>query len=79
MEYDGIKLDKISPRYIFKWLLKSNYINDIELWLKMTDDSNLMSRTYNSEIFDQVLLNIRNDYFSQLDSLNMYFMEEKFK
>ena len=79
MEYDGIKLDKIAPKLIFKQAFQSKYINDVEIWLRMADDRNRMSHTYNYEAFDQVLANIRNEYFSRLDALNGYFIEEILK
>ncbi len=77
MEYDGIKLDKIAPKIIFKQAFQSKYIDDVEIWLRMADDRNRMSHTYDYAAFDRVLTNIRNDYFSRLDELNDYLIAEQ--
>ena len=79
MEYDGLLIDKVSPKFIFKLAYQSKYITDIELWLNMTNDKNLMSHTYNFETFDKVLKSIQQDYFRLLSDLYIYFLEEQLK
>ena len=43
MEFDGIILDKISPKMVLKEAFKTKYIDNIEFWLEMIDDRNLFS------------------------------------
>ena len=74
---DGLIIDRISPKYVFKLAYQSKYINDIDLWLKMTNDRNLMSHTYDFSTFDEVLKRLQNDYFPLLEELYLYFIEEQ--
>jgi hypothetical protein len=47
MQDDGIIIDKISPKYVIKQAYSSKYIDDVDIWLSMINDRNLMSHTYN--------------------------------
>lgn len=69
MEFDGIVLDKISPKFILKTAYNSKYIDNINIWLGMVSDRNLMSHTYDKTRFEKVLENISNDYLLELENL----------
>lgn len=69
MEYDGLTITRVSPKPLLKQAYQSKYINNIELWLKMANDRNLMSHTYNFNSFDQVLKNVQQDYYPLLEAL----------
>lgn len=77
MEYDGLRIEKTSPKYVFKLAYQSKYITDIDLWLAMINDKNLMSHTYNFETFDKVLLSLQKDYYPLFNNLYIYFIEEQ--
>ena len=74
---DGLFIDKISPKFVFKLAFQSRYINNIDLWIKMTNDRNLMSHTYDFSNFDKVLSCLQKEYFPILEDLYNYFIEEK--
>lgn len=76
---DGLVIDKISPKYVFKTAYQSKYINDIEIWLEMVNDRNLMSHTYDFAKFDEVLLRLKNRYYPLLDGLFEFFIEEQLR
>ena len=69
MEYDGILIKQISPRYVLKLAYQRKYIDQIEIWLKMFGDRNLTSHTYNHAIFDKVLPSLQTEYFPLLGDL----------
>lgn len=66
---DGLQLEKISPKYVFKFAYQHKYLDSIELWIEMTNDRNLMSHTYDFATFDMVIVKLKNDYFPLLDKL----------
>lgn len=69
MEYDGLVLDKISPKYVFKAAYQNKYIDNVEVWLNMANDRNLMSHTYNFETFNTILKSVKEHYFSAINAL----------
>jgi nucleotidyltransferase substrate binding protein (TIGR01987 family) len=77
MQEDGLSFDKISPKFVFKLAFQSKYIDEIDLWIKMTNDRNLMSHTYDLSTFDVVLNKLQQDYFPLLKKLYLYFSEEQ--
>ena len=66
MEADGLRLDRISPKVVIKQAYASRYIENIETWLQMINDRNLMSHTYDSLKFESVLKTIVSDYLPLL-------------
>ena len=77
MEHDGIAIKQISPRHVFKLAHQSKYIEKIEIWLKMTNDRNLMSHTYDLATFDKVLESLKNDYYPLLNDFYISLIEER--
>ena len=76
---DGLTIETISPKYVFKLAFQSKYIDDIKLWLEMINDRNLMSHTYDFSTFDNVLKKLQNEYFPLLRKLYLYFTNEEEK
>lgn len=72
---DGLLIDKISPKFVFKLAFQSKYIENIDLWIAMTNDRNLMSHTYDFSTFDTVLAKLQNEYYPLLNKLHTYFIE----
>jgi nucleotidyltransferase substrate binding protein (TIGR01987 family) len=50
MQDDGIIIDRISPKYVIKQAYSSKYIDNVDIWLSMINDRNLMSHTYNFKL-----------------------------
>lgn len=69
MEFDGLFLERISPRMVVKEAYKSKYIDDIETWLKMIDDRTQLSHTYDLEVFEKVIPDIQQKYTPLLSAL----------
>lgn len=76
MEYDGISLDRISPKNVIRQAYASRYIADAEPWLKMIGDRNLMSHTYDFAKFEAVIERIDALYLPILNDLYMQLLSE---
>lgn len=72
MVEDGLTIEKISPKYVFKAAFQSRYIDDVEIWIEMANDRNLMSHTYDFSDFDRVLLKLKTVYHPHLTRLYRY-------
>ena len=75
MEYDGLILDKISPKMVLKEAYKNKYIDNIELWLEMINDRNLLSHTYDFQVFEDVIPDIQLKYTPLLSELYISLIE----
>lgn len=69
MEFDGLILNKISPRMVLKEAFKNKYVDDIELWLEMINDRNLLSHTYDSDVIMEIVPDIQKKYTPLLSAL----------
>jgi len=69
MEYDGMILDKISPKMVLKEAYKAKYIDQIELWVSMINDRNLLSHTYDALVFEHIIPDIQKLYTPLLSDL----------
>ncbi len=67
MEYDGIVLDRISPKGVVRQAYAAKYITDVDTWFKMIGDRNLMSHTYDFAKFEAVIDTIGEKYLPMLD------------
>ena len=76
MEYDGIIIEQISPRHVIKQAYASKYISDVDIWLKMSGDRNLMSHTYDIKTFNDVTTTIQKNYLPLLNNLHVKFLKE---
>lgn len=77
MEYDGIIFEKISPRFVIRDAFQYKYIDNVEVWMKMIEDRNLMSHTYNFNTFETVLLEVKKSYYNVLDKLYLSLLERR--
>ena len=76
MEYDGLILEKISPKYVIKQAYAAKYINEPEIWLKMIGDRNLMSHTYDFAKFEIVIKSIAQYYLPLLNEFYISMLTE---
>ncbi|MGV6808768.1 MAG: nucleotidyltransferase substrate binding protein [bacterium] len=76
MEYDGITLDRISPKSVIRQAFTSKYIDAAEPWIKMVGDRNLMSHTYNLAKFEAVIERIDALYLPILNELYLQLLSD---
>ena len=68
--------ERISPKYVFKDAYKSKYIDDIDVWIEMTNNRTLMSHTYDSLKLSEILKNIKEAFYSEMLKMYNYFKTE---
>lgn len=69
MESDGLILDRISPKVVVKEAFQAKYIDQIDVWLEMINDRNLLSHSYDLETFESVIPDIQSVYTPLLATL----------
>lgn len=69
MEFDGLILDQISPKVVIKVAFQAKYIDQIDIWLEMINDRNLLSHSYDLETFESVIPDIKKIYVPLLKDL----------
>ncbi|MEB2781456.1 nucleotidyltransferase substrate binding protein [Algoriphagus sp. C2-6-M1] len=70
MESDGLVLHQISPKMVVKEAFKAKYIDQIEIWLDMINDRNLLSHTYDFTVMEEVIPDIQKRYSPALSALH---------
>lgn len=76
MEYDGIELERISPKAVVRQAFQAKYINQPEVWLRMIGDRNLMSHTYDFKKFEAVIISIQQEYLPMLDDWHLSLLQD---
>ena len=69
MEFDGLILDQISPKVVIKVAFQAKFIDQIDIWLEMINDRNLLSHSYDLETFESVIPDIKKIYAPLLKDL----------
>lgn len=67
LESEGI--DAKTPRDVLKQAFRAGILADGRTWMKMLDDRNMMSHTYDDTESRKVERLIRNNYFPQIKAL----------
>ena len=76
MEFDGLKVAKASPKPVLKFAYQSGYIEDIDIWLEMVDDRNLLAHTYSFKALGEILQRLQAKYHASISALYDSFMAE---
>ncbi len=76
MEYEGQLIDPVTPRNVIKTAYAARVIPDGDIWIDMLNHRNLLSHTYDSEIFENVTTAINKQYFPVLHNLHKWFIEK---
>jgi nucleotidyltransferase substrate binding protein (TIGR01987 family) len=65
------------PKDVIKKSFRSDLIEDGEIWMEMLEKRNLLSHTYEEQIFNQVLTEITGTYFEQISKLYNFLKNEQ--
>jgi nucleotidyltransferase substrate binding protein (TIGR01987 family) len=57
------------PKDVIKKAFRADLIDDGETWMEMLEKRNLLSHTYEEQIFNEVLAEITGPYFIQINKL----------
>ena len=74
LEQDGIVVKPATPRNVIKEAFAASLIDDGQVWIDMMLHRNLLSHTYNSKTFDEVLKVVSERYFEAFDQLHEFFI-----
>lgn len=66
---NGIILDMISPKSVFKSAYAVGYIENEDIWIGILEDRNLMSHVYDEETSDRIADDICNRYAKAFGNL----------
>ena len=69
MEDDGIVLQQLSPKGILRQAWQAKYLDEIEPWISMINDRNLLSHTYDAHLLVSVLPALKQTYLPLLRKL----------
>ena len=69
MEYDGVVMESVMPRNIFRQATSSGLVLNGQVWEAMIEDRNKMSHRFDCDLFEGVLANVRNSYLPAFDNL----------
>ena len=72
---EGVE-EAITPKSTVRAAFKVGIIKNIDIWIKMLDDRNLTSHTYNQLIADEIYERIVDEYFIELRN-NFDFLKNK--
>jgi hypothetical protein len=64
-------LTQISPKIFAKEAFIAKYIDQIEIWLDMINDRNVLSHTYDFTVMEEVIPDIQKRYSPALSALFM--------
>jgi len=71
--------DVVGPKPVIEQSFQDGYILDGKGWMRMHLSRNQTSHTYDEETAKEIIINIRNEYFSLLKDLQTRLEEERQK
>ena len=75
--YSGVAFDQITPRSVIKQAFAAKIIKDGQTWIDMLEQRNLMSHTYDREVFDVVFGSISQRYVIALEQVFTWLKEKQ--
>lgn len=67
--HSGFRFDQITPRSVIKQAFAAKIIQDGQIWINMLEQRNLMSHTYDKQIFETVFAAISGQYLVALEQV----------
>jgi len=65
------------PKDVIKKAFQADLIDDGEIWMEMLEKRNLLSHTYEEQIFHEVLKSITGPYYEQISKLYNFLHDEQ--
>jgi len=79
LEDGGVEIVPLTPRQVIKESYAARVIEDGQVWINMLDQRNLLSHTYDHEVFVDAVIAISSVYLSVLKELEHFFDKEGLK
>jgi nucleotidyltransferase substrate binding protein (TIGR01987 family) len=74
LEESGVIVNPVTPRNVIKEAFTAKLLEDAQVWIDMMLHRNLLSHTYDSKVFEEVLRTVAERYFSAFDRLHEFFL-----
>jgi nucleotidyltransferase substrate binding protein (TIGR01987 family) len=74
LEASGVVIQPVTPRQVIKEGFAAKIISDGQVWIKMLDNRNLLSHTYDSGVFEQAVKAIGDHYLPAMGELHSFFV-----
>jgi nucleotidyltransferase substrate binding protein (TIGR01987 family) len=75
LEYKGITFDTITPATVIKSAIAANLIQNGEIWMNALDSRNKMSHTYDFKKFELIIVDIKKNYFPEIENMYLKMLE----
>ncbi len=79
LEESGVVITPLTPRQVIKEAFAAKVIADGQVWINMLDHRNLLSHTYDQEVFSKTVDAIESSYLPAMESLHTFFANEVVK
>jgi nucleotidyltransferase substrate binding protein (TIGR01987 family) len=76
LEEGGLVISPVTPRQVIKEAVAAKVLPDGGVWIKMLDNRNLLSHTYDGSVFEQAVTAIAGLYLSAMKKLHAFFLEK---
>ena len=73
LEASGLVISPVTPRQVIKEAFAAKVIADGTVWIKMLDNRNLLSHTYDGLVFEEAAKAIAETYLPAIATLHEYF------
>ena len=74
LEANGIVVNPVTPRIVIKEAFAAKLLDDAQVWIDMMLHRNLLSHTYDSSVFEEVLHVVADRYFASFAHLHEFFL-----
>ncbi len=74
LEENGIVVNPVTPRIVIKEAFAAKLLDDAQVWIDMMLHRNLLSHTYDSSVFEEVLQAVGERYFASFVRLHEFFL-----
>lgn len=69
LEAEGVQLESNTPRQVIKQAFAAGLLQDAQTWIDIMLLRNMLSHTYDLQVFEKALHTIRGDYFAAFERL----------
>jgi nucleotidyltransferase substrate binding protein (TIGR01987 family) len=76
LEAGGVVISPVTPRQVIKEAFAAKLIDDGQVWIKMLDNRNLLSHTYDFSVFEETVKAIAGHYLPAMDKLHEFFTKK---
>lgn len=74
LEENGLVVNPVTPRTVIKEAFTAKLLDDAQVWIDMMLHRNLLSHTYDSSVFEEVLRAVVDRYFPSFERLHEFFL-----